>query len=300
MTDKNTLTRFPAGGGDEKAGGITPSVSLADMLEERERHFEIARASIRTLFELPHGPDLFDSRWCRPEQHDELIGSLFERFQISYDCASWQSLMKRSGLWTFMDAEARDAWNKSFNEDEVRRSTKARLGGEPQMPPFTRAAVEEMFEKLYRARGEMVERGIVSLFRSLSWDYRSNSPVAFGQKLVLRNVARWCHLSKKYFGDGKGNELDDVLRTLSLLDGKPEPDYRQSVSAGIAQGILDGEAWRDYFDLKLFRNGNAHVRFKRMDLVDRLNVIIAKHYPGALADNREGLGKARRRGRRRL
>ena len=32
-----------------------------------------------------------------------------------------------------------------------------------------------------------------------------------------------------------------------------------------------------------FQKGTAHIRFKRSELVDKLNDIIARHYPGALA-----------------
>ncbi|ONZ24329.1 hypothetical protein A8F44_22135, partial [Burkholderia cenocepacia] len=35
--------------------------------------------------------------------------------------------------------------------------------------------------------------------------------------------------------------------------------------------------------LRWFKNGNGHLTFKRADLVDRMNLILAKHYPNALA-----------------
>lgn len=38
----------------------------------------------------------------------------------------------------------------------------------------------------------------------------------------------------------------------------------------------------DYVQVKLHLNGNAHCVFKRADLVDGLNAIIAKRYPNAL------------------
>lgn len=38
----------------------------------------------------------------------------------------------------------------------------------------------------------------------------------------------------------------------------------------------------DLFEIKGFLNGNAHITFLRPDLVDRMNQILAKHYPNAL------------------
>ncbi|EHE7040988.1 DUF4942 domain-containing protein, partial [Salmonella enterica subsp. enterica serovar Newport] len=37
------------------------------------------------------------------------------------------------------------------------------------------------------------------------------------------------------------------------------------------------------FKIKYFQKGTAHITFKRPELVDRLNDIIARHYPGVLA-----------------
>ena len=33
---------------------------------------------------------------------------------------------------------------------------------------------------------------------------------------------------------------------------------------------------------RVFKNGNAAITFTRLDLVEKLNKIIAKHYPNAL------------------
>lgn len=38
----------------------------------------------------------------------------------------------------------------------------------------------------------------------------------------------------------------------------------------------------DYLHLRWFKNGNGHITFKRPDLVEQMNLILAKHYPHAL------------------
>lgn len=38
----------------------------------------------------------------------------------------------------------------------------------------------------------------------------------------------------------------------------------------------------DYLLIRCFKNNNGHITFKRPDLVEKMNKIIAKHYPGAL------------------
>lgn len=38
-----------------------------------------------------------------------------------------------------------------------------------------------------------------------------------------------------------------------------------------------------YFYIRYFQKGTAHLTFKRPELVEEMNDIIAKHYPGMLA-----------------
>ncbi|HCR2982362.1 TPA: DUF4942 domain-containing protein [Serratia marcescens] len=39
----------------------------------------------------------------------------------------------------------------------------------------------------------------------------------------------------------------------------------------------------DFFSIRYFQKGSVHITFKRPELVERMNDIIAKHYPGMLA-----------------
>ncbi|EFH2733878.1 DUF4942 domain-containing protein, partial [Escherichia coli] len=53
-------------------------------------------------------------------------------------------------------------------------------------------------------------------------------------------------------------------------------DHIQSV-----QGKEDYED--EMFSIRYFKKGSAHITFRKPELVDRLNDIIAKHYPDMLA-----------------
>ncbi|OUK48447.1 hypothetical protein BZL31_20465 [Escherichia coli] len=48
-----------------------------------------------------------------------------------------------------------------------------------------------------------------------------------------------------------------------------------------------GKTKEDYedemFSIRYFKKGSAHITFRKPELVDRLNDIIAKHYPDMLA-----------------
>lgn len=71
-----------------------------------------------------------------------------------------------------------------------------------------------------------------------------------------------------------------------LLDGKPVPDNRADVTRRLDDHIHENGGSNSYedemFKIKYFQKGTAHIIFKRPELVDKLNDIIARHYPGML------------------
>ncbi|MEW6343171.1 MAG: DUF4942 domain-containing protein [Pseudomonadota bacterium] len=182
------------------------------------------------------------------------------------DICGWDYLLSESGLRTFMDAQAREQWNKQIAEGDV--------------PELTAANIEATFAQLYGARGDMFERGVIACFRRLSWDYKTNQPFRFGKRIIVRYL-----LSQGSLNHRVTDELDDLMRVFYVLDGKPEADHRHGAYYLVsdAQQQRRAEAENDYFHLRWFKNGNGHLGFKRPDLVSQMNLILAKHYPNALA-----------------
>jgi hypothetical protein len=195
------------------------------------------------------------------------------------DAAAWNHLMAESGLRTLMDAEARAKWDSSIYERKV--------------PELTRESIEATFRELYDARQVMFERGVVAAFRKLSWDYKTNNPCLFGKRIIVEYLLdTWANGGKRYVSGpshGGANKLDDLIRVMSVLDGKPEPDHRQGSFHALNKAIgydrpptSEPIELHDLISVRCFKNGNGHVTFLRQDLVTRLNEIVAKHHSGAL------------------
>jgi hypothetical protein len=204
------------------------------------------------------------------------IGKLVDRF-------AWQHMMNESGLRTFMDARAREDWNKAIQKNDF--------------PEFTFPNISATFRMLHSSRIDMFERGVIAVFKYLSWDYKTNRPFAFGKRIVMRGIRgyvtrsghKWgCPKNFGYLNHGGTDALDDLVRVFSVLDGKPEPDHRNGMWSQISGADSRKEDFVDgpYFHLRWFLNGNGHLTFKRPDLVDKMNRILAKHYPGALPNDK--------------
>lgn len=271
----------PSVEGELNQGQLVPSVSVDRLVAMRTKALETARegfallvAADKLLTDTGVGSVWHEMtsameghRYSRYQEASDTdpSGKLTEGYAKLVDRAAWEHLMKASGLWSFMDHKARTEWRDAL--------------GNHSFPEFVPNNIDATFAVIHAARFDMMERGIVELFRRLSWDYKSNLPCLFGRKVVVRGVVGTFG-SPAYGADS----IEDLLRAMCKFDGKPEPDHRCGVRSAIYQSRSDRTNEHDfsYFRLRWFGNGNGHVMFQNQPMVDKLNAIIAKHYPAAL------------------
>lgn len=261
---------------------LIPSISLEALLAKRDAVAYRIRAVLKAATEI--------QELLEPIEHTGLQARFFmadhrafdgaedaEKMVRHVDAGMWDHLLKLSGLWQLMDATARNEWRSNIDKANV-----------PELTPENVAAT---FKALNDGRALMFERGVIAVFRKLSWHYKTNNPVKLGKRLVINGVVDgwggWQYARPSFAGT---NHLDDLLRVMHVLDGKPEP-------AVGAYRALDAVGWpkkeattvlHEMIAIRGFKNGNGHLTFLRMDLVDKMNAIIAKHYPNALSPAREG------------
>ena len=286
---------------------LVPSVSIANLVNQRAAVIEKVNAAIELLSEaatiaqaahlgMPrvtmstgysrHSSDVQlatafvgakrdGATWERDASH---LADVARVLRVGVDSAAWQYLMHQSGMRSLMDAEARRKWDAAIADGDI--------------PELTEANVRSTFQMLHDSRADIFDRGVIAAFKSLSWDYKTNLPQKFGKRIVIRFL-RSQILPGRWGGGGTSlghpnydrcSSLDDLERVLTVLDGKPEPDHRRGWYSRMASNdkTTVPPIESDYLSVRSFRNGNAHITFKRPELVDRMNLILAKHYPGAL------------------
>lgn len=190
------------------------------------------------------------------------------------DRCIWRDLMLKSGMLTLMDALARDQWYKNLEEGAL--------------PAISEANILSTFEQLHQHKMDVFERGIINIFKGLSWDYKTNSPCRFGKKIIIHNLVSHNRWGFSLNWGWRRDQLADLERMLFLLDGKPIPDNRGDVTTRLMDHIRSNPSkdvyQDDFFSVRYFQKGTAHITFKRCDLTERMNDIVAKHYPGMLAE----------------
>ncbi|MBD8181820.1 DUF4942 domain-containing protein [Pantoea agglomerans] len=190
------------------------------------------------------------------------------------DRSIWRDLMLKSGMMALMDAQARDQWHKNLEEGDL--------------PAISEENILSTFEQLHLNKMDVFERGIINIFKGLSWDYKTNSPCSFGKKVIINNLVSHNRWGFSLNWGWRRDQLADLERMLFLLDGKVIPDNRADISINLMNHIRNNpgkDVYDDeYFSIRYFQKGTAHLTFKRAELVDKINDIIAKHYPGMLAE----------------
>ncbi|OQW34116.1 MAG: hypothetical protein A4E19_18740 [Nitrospira sp. SG-bin1] len=260
---------------------LIPSLSIANLLQQREAVmtlFQEALAKLEQAHALANAarigfPDISLSRdWrghgIRVTGEDANRTTLLETFQASVDAGGWMTLLNDSGLRSLMCASKRKAVDEQIHGGKV--------------PELTREAIVSTFSTLHESREEMFDQGVIECFKRLSWDYTTNQPQKFEKRIVMTYLTSYGSANHT-----ATDHLDDLLRVFHLCDGKPEADYRHASYSLISTAMQASSVWpklaeNDYFSIRLFKNQNGHVTFKRPDLVTRLNRIVAKHYPHAL------------------
>lgn len=157
-------------------------------------------------------------------------------------------------------------------------------GGE--IPAISEANILSTFEQLHQSKEEVFERGIINVFKGLSWDFKTNSPCSFGKKMIINSLVTYNRWGYSLGGGWRRDQLADLERMLHLLDGKPIPDNRGDVTTRLMDHVSLQNGSHiyedDYFSIRYFQKGTGHITFKRPDLVDKMNDIVAKNFPSML------------------
>ena len=182
-----------------------------------------------------------------------------------------KDLMNKSGMLALMDEQSRDEWYNSLEKDDI--------------PAISEENILSTFEQLHQSKAEVFERGIINVFKGLSWDYKSNSPCKFGKKIIVDGLVQYDRWGFHFRHGSRREQLADLDSMLNLLDGKPVPENRNDLSVRLDAHISKQHAsvYEDeYVEIRYFQKGTGHIIFKRSDLIDKMNEIVARYFPATL------------------
>jgi hypothetical protein len=206
--------------------------------------------------------------------HGALLPDDEKKVRRDLDDRMWRRAFDLTGFKMLMDAEAVAEFEKSLC---------------PEPPEFTEGTIRSTFIDLQIRSGQMFRRGVFNVFRYLSDSYRTNArePFRIGRKVVMTGMVSPRSDRGLRIRHGKSaDKLNDLDRVFQSLDGKQYQSrtLESEMNAVFEHGMVFENA---HYRAKAFKNGNMHVEFLRLDLLDKVNEQIAEFYgEGALPDAR--------------
>lgn len=186
-----------------------------------------------------------------------------EKVTRDVDRASWRKAFSMTGIAAYMDKKARNEFDASLEEDP---------------PAFTKDNIQTILLSAMQESEMMFKRGVVEIFKRLNGSYKCHDAFKIGKKLICSHWFVRCRVFNctdvNYRSE---DEITDFERAMILLDGKRYTD--PMLSHNIKQALRDGLTYEDeYIKLRAYKNGNAHITIKRLDLIDKINELIAEWY----------------------
>lgn len=242
--------------------GLIRSQSVEAVVAQYQAHEAKIIEAFRTIHESESAiVDLFGgSVWMEKSRID------FGRPEIAMDSlrrSVWRRIVDLAGIRRMLSIRAAEGVDKMLQHDKL--------------PDITVEAVRGMIEK---ARDEAPEhiaeavREVHGYFTPQSGRYKTNERFDVGERLVLDGwvtpgyrvgTFNASHYRSQYF-----RAVDNVFR---LLDGKPPITTHGGGFADAVSQAAGGVGETEYFAFRCYRNGNLHLRMKRLDLLEKLNAI---------------------------
>ncbi len=207
------------------------------------------------------------------------------------DISVWSHVVSVTELESLMDTEAKDQLRDQMRYIPERYDHHGTLINEEEiakcMPPVTVENIYATLEK-FHAEAEMIfRRGLANAFSKLDRRFRSHDGFKFGNRMILSYAF---NDSGHWRGRHTEETLFDVERALQILDGQSARASYGGIVATInreRQGSWhahQSEHEGEFFKVRIFKNGNAHLWFTRKDLLKKANKILGEWYGEVIGD----------------
>ena len=278
---------------------ILPSTTVTRVCAARDAALNTMREAVATmergqelaskaadLAREAHGDHRF---WFKDRSGEDAYARLFkgidskkslETYRQQVDASTWTHLLEMTGMVNLMDRTAREQFDAS-------------LAG--NVPEVTHDNVMATLEGLFGDAELIFQRGLARAFSDLDRRFKSHDAFKIGSRIILTNMFNdWGHLNDDH--GRTAATITDIERVFSVLDGKKATPG--ALLAKVREDRQDGWNPRqsvtetEYFRVRCFKNGNAHMWFLRDDLVEKANKVLAAYYGEVLPDACPGQAEA--------
>jgi NAD-dependent DNA ligase len=228
---------------------------------------ETAQLELESVFGKHYGDfSTIDRDMYHSNSSKENIAKMIFKIKKS----AWKRIIEQLGIKKVLSIKRAEEFDKKLDEGK-------------DLPEITDTNILSMMESLVEQSKDYATEAVKEVFEFLrpgAHDYnklKTNAKYAkyeLGKKVILS----WCveHAYSKPFRVHYGqteNKLVALDRVFGVLDGKPWNDSYKSPLVDAINTSETGSGETEYFKFRACHNGNLHLEFKRMDLVQKMNQI---------------------------
>jgi len=179
----------------------------------------------------------------------------------------WQRFVEDTGVKSMMSIKKREELDRQLYPEKSRRYHDESAA----LPPFEEAQVYAFFDAICGGAGDMIKEAIREVFewlRPTGKHYKTNDEFMIGRKVILS------YMAEHYTGVNYNRraQVDALGNVLYMLDGKGVRKHPDTLSNAISTAWRTSDTYEDeYLIAKKFANQNAHITFKRPDLIAQIN-----------------------------
>ncbi|MFC3230390.1 DUF4942 domain-containing protein [Marinibaculum pumilum] len=213
----------------------------------------------------------FVDRLCVPPRPDFLATA-----RRLTDIGIWGRLVELTELQRLMDKQAKDELRTQLQNEA---------------PEATAETIYATLERFALDAGTIFRRGIANAFSSLDRRFRSHDGWKIGSRVIITRMfddgGWWNHYSNTR------DTLIDIERAFYVLEGLEQPANYGGIVGKIdaartgGWGARQTEVESEYFTVRIFKNGNAHLWFRRDDLLRKVNKLLAEYYGEVIPHERD-------------
>jgi hypothetical protein len=198
--------------------------------------------------------------------------------------AYWSKALALTNVLDMMPQKRRREWHESIMNPAGVKSRNYRDAA-PEwdvdpLPDFTEGTVRNTITDLLNMRSQFLAERVDGIFSGLSGEHVTNSPEAFGKRMILARVLNEYHCTDH----NMVGLINDLRCVVAKFMGRDEPPYMASeqlvkvAKRRWGQWVnVDGGAMK----LRVYKKGTAHMEV-HPDMAWRLNQILAYLHPLAI------------------
>jgi len=191
------------------------------------------------------------------------------------DVDAWAHVVTITDLERLMDRQAKDELRRQLQENP---------------PEFTVENVTATLEQFALDAGMIFRRGVARCFSDLDRRFRSHDGWKIGSRIILTGCFNdWGSWN---YRRNERDTIQDIERAFMVLDGRQPPATYAGLVAKVEEDRRGGRDARqsltetEFFKVRGFKNGNAHIWFKRDDLLAKVNQLLGEYYGAPLPEER--------------